>query len=163
MKPSYEDLEEQLNISRRLCDAALANERVWETAMMQACGEDGPKSVAEKFAALEARCAALAAENAGLKNALEWLYETVSSESVSIPDEKYSSVTNAAQVLSETTTTDAFLAEVRAQGVEMFANAQNKIADDEAVKGNVDLSLRYRGMSLAADTFASQLRKGVQS
>lgn len=66
MKPSYEELEEQLNRSRRLCDAALANERSWETAMMQACGEDGPKSVADKFAELEARCAALAAENAGL-------------------------------------------------------------------------------------------------
>lgn len=63
----------------------------------------------------------------------------------------------------ETPNHDAFLAEVRAQGVEMFANAQNKIADDEAVKGNVDLSLRYRGMSLAADTFSAQLRKGVQS
>ncbi|EOJ9649339.1 DUF551 domain-containing protein [Enterobacter roggenkampii] len=61
MKPSYEELEEQLNRSRRLCDAALANERVWETAMMEACGEDGPKSVADKFAELEARCAALLA------------------------------------------------------------------------------------------------------
>lgn len=64
---------------------------------------------------LEAKCAALAAENVALKNALEWLYETVSSDCVSIPDEKYSSVTNAAQVLSETPATDAFLAEVRAQ------------------------------------------------
>lgn len=62
MKQSHEELEEQLNRSRRLCDAALANERVWETAMMQACGEDGPKSVADKFAALEAKCSALAAE-----------------------------------------------------------------------------------------------------
>ena len=86
MKPSYEELEEQLNRSRRLCDAALANERVWEIAMMQACGEDGPKSVADKFAALEQKLAEsqfraadatienlqtqvekLAAENAGLK------------------------------------------------------------------------------------------------
>ncbi|EGE2237665.1 hypothetical protein DL744_00755 [Shigella dysenteriae] len=33
---------------------------------MQACGEDGPKSVADKFAELEAKCAALAAENAYL-------------------------------------------------------------------------------------------------
>ena len=69
MKPSYEELEEQLNRSRRLCDAALANERVWETTMMQACGEDGPKSVADKFAELEARCAALAAENVAMKAA----------------------------------------------------------------------------------------------
>lgn len=52
----------------------------------------------------------LAAENVGLKAGLEWLYETVSSECVCIPDEKYSSVTNAAQVLSETPATDLFIA-----------------------------------------------------
>ncbi|MCM7455850.1 hypothetical protein M8R64_10205 [Enterobacter hormaechei] len=77
---------------------------------------DGRYVTYEDYAALEARCAALAAENAGLKEALWWLYETVSSDGVSIPDEKYSSVTNAAQVLSETPATDSFLAEVRAQG-----------------------------------------------
>ncbi|QFX91439.1 hypothetical protein GFB57_14035 [Citrobacter sp. S39] len=70
--------------------------------------------MAVQLANAESKCRELAAENAGLKNALEWLYETVSSESVSVPDEKYSSVTNAAQVLSETPVTDAFLAEVRA-------------------------------------------------
>ena len=78
MKPSYEELEEQLNRSRRLCDAALANERVWETAMMEACGEDGPKSVADKFAELEARCAALAAENAGRKQRTQQLIDIIS-------------------------------------------------------------------------------------
>lgn len=88
----------------------------------------------------------LAAENVGLKNALEWLYETVSSESVSIPDEKYSSVTNAAQVLSETPATDAFLDEVRAQGVEMFA--------DGLLCQDLDSTIRE---------FAEQLRKGAQS
>lgn len=64
----------------------------------------------------------LAAENAGLKEALWWLYETVSSDCVSIPNEKYSSVTNAAQVLSETPATDAFLAEVRVHGVTEYAS-----------------------------------------
>lgn len=81
MKSSYEELEEQLNRSRRLCDAALANERVWETTMMEACGEDGPASVAAEIKALRAQrdtameslrqqLSALAAENAGLKAAL---------------------------------------------------------------------------------------------
>lgn len=53
------------------CDASEQAERVWETTMMQACGEDGPKSVADKFASLEARCAELAAENAALKSAFK--------------------------------------------------------------------------------------------
>lgn len=57
---------------------------------------------------------------------------------------------------------DAFLAEVRAQGVVMFSKAQEKIADEELIGGNFDLSLRFRGMSNAATEFAAQLRKGVQ-
>ena len=126
MKPTYEELEEQLNRSRRLYDAALAYERVWETAMMQACGEDGPKSVAEKFAALEAKCAALAAENAGLKAAAE--FATAPDMWVEQADgmldyrycEWYVDVLNSAM---ETPATDACLAEVRAQGVEMAACA----------------------------------------
>lgn len=120
--------------------------------------DDGRYVTYEDYVALEARCAALAAENAGLKNALEWLYETVSSESVSIPDEKYSSVTNAAQVLSETPATEAVLAEVRAQGVEMFA-AWN----DKHIKPGVEHKESLTAVSHAARGFAGLLRKGVQS
>ncbi|EPR9140272.1 hypothetical protein ACU9F8_000723 [Cronobacter sakazakii] len=68
------------------------------------------------------QCEKLAEENAELKNALEWLYEAVSMpDSGPIPDKYYSAVTNAAAVMHETPATDAFLREVRAQGVEMFA------------------------------------------
>ena len=126
MKPSYEELEEQLNRSRRLCDAALANERAWETAMMQACGEDGPKSVADKFAELEARCAALVAENAGLKLAM-----AVTLDHVSVTDAGQAGVAamiiNDALHHSETPATDAFLAEVkteaRKEGAYFVANS----------------------------------------
>ncbi|HGX8789463.1 TPA: hypothetical protein ACJINY_001935 [Escherichia coli] len=87
MKPSYEELEEKLV-------ASIAAERVWETAMMKACGEDGPKSVADKFAALEAKCAALAAEVYDLKHPGTYL-----------PSKR------------ETPALDAFLAEVRASAL----------------------------------------------
>lgn len=53
-------------------DASVQAERAWETAMMQACGEDGPKSVADKFTELEAKCSALAAENAALKDGVTY-------------------------------------------------------------------------------------------
>ncbi|ENQ8138184.1 hypothetical protein ACEQ3I_005008, partial [Escherichia coli] len=36
-----------LEVQLKLSEAA---ERAWESSMMQACGEDGPKSVADKFA-----------------------------------------------------------------------------------------------------------------
>lgn len=111
--------------------------------------KDGSMVKYEDYAALEQQLAAVVAENAGLKNALEWLYETVSSEIVPVPDEKYSSVTNAAQVLSETPATDAYLAEVRAQGVEMFASSLKVLGQHE------------HPYSTAAKVFAAQLRQGA--
>ncbi|GJK71908.1 hypothetical protein TUM17564_39350 [Citrobacter freundii] len=127
MKPSYEELEEQLNRSRRLCDAALANERVWETAMMQACGEDGPKSVADKFAELKAQCAALAAENAGLKSIQAWAvadvfksgakrFESTKAAGFDTDDCLHDAVLVMLSKL-QTPATDAFLAEVRASAI----------------------------------------------
>ena len=126
MKPSYEELEEQLNRSRRLCDAALANERVWETTMMQACGEDGPKSVAEKFAELQARCAALAAENAGMKafgDKLSEMHNDLNGEGTGIQGRAEVACQQVALEAAmeefdaiKTPATDDFLAEVRAQG-----------------------------------------------
>ncbi|EPF6160773.1 hypothetical protein MWS90_002653 [Citrobacter sedlakii] len=136
-------LKKKLSVINSLMDAA-------EQAIKLA-QEDTEKLVQERDA--------LAAENAGLKNALEWLYETVSSEGVSVPDENYSSVTNAAQVLSETPATDAFLAEVRAGAVDevclKISNAIINCYQDEQV-----------GLDAAATIcgdFAAQLRKGVQS
>lgn len=132
------------------CSPAMEDDRSFVREKTQHMFEAYQAGVAEG----EARFAALAAENAGLKNALEWLYETVSSESVSVPDEKYSSVTNAAQVLSETPATDAFLAEVRAQGVEMFAaycGEENSVF--------VEAKAYYRSLPDAAYEFAAQLRQ----
>lgn len=54
-------------------DAEHADVLAWEKTMFKACGEDGYKSVAEKFAEMEAKCAALAAENAGLNEKMNKL------------------------------------------------------------------------------------------
>ena len=116
---------------------------------------------AVQLANAESKCRELAAENARLKNALEWLYETVSSESVSVPDEKYSSVTNAAQVLSETPATGAFLAEVRAQGVEIYADNLDSSADDAERDGFDDAVKFLRSEASGVRLFAAQLRKGT--
>ncbi|ECD7575675.1 hypothetical protein FA839_23590 [Salmonella enterica subsp. enterica serovar Nchanga] len=59
----------------------------------------------------------------------------------------------------ENPATDAFLAEVRASAIEAFADNQAKIADEELVGGNLDLSLRFRGMARAAKEFAAQIRQ----
>ncbi|MEH3399160.1 hypothetical protein POW04_10040 [Enterobacter cloacae] len=148
MKPSYEELEEQLNRSRRLCDAALANERVWETAMMQVCGEDGPKSVAEKFAALEARCAALAAENAESEKRMQQLIQVINNadnDYCMCGDEMKNHVHGGCghptgmfdyhynqwlKSANKTPATDDFLAEVRAQGVKSLSNAVQSVISE---------------------------------
>ncbi len=91
---------------------------------------------------LEAKCAALAAENAGLKHAM-----AVTLEHVSVTDAGQAGVAamiiNDALHHSETPATDAFLDEVRAQGVEMFA--------DNLLCPDLDNAIR---------DFAAQLRKG---
>lgn len=82
-------------------DADHADVLAWEKTMFKACGEDGLKSVAEKFAELQARCAALAAENAGLNKFIKddcFIYTSDDSE----PRDAY-------DFKPETPATDAFL------------------------------------------------------
>ncbi|EIP2642353.1 hypothetical protein LSC35_000297 [Salmonella enterica] len=112
------------------------------------------------IAALEARYAALAAENAGLKAAIDstigWQQSTdpVNVESVRM------------LVDIETPVTDDFLAEVRAQGVDMFADKYRAQltalpTTPENIFDAAHVSLRYQIFD--ADEFAAQLRKGGAS
>lgn len=119
------------------------------------------------IAVLEARCAALAAEGAKLKNPDNWLshsdygYEAaeVAAQNGATNDESLRAGMIAIINRIETPATDAFLAEVRASAIEAFADNQAKIADEELVGGNLDLSLRFRGMARAAKEFAAQIRQ----
>lgn len=178
---------------------------VWEDEMFDEKHALNPKNsmvhlmvMHEDYAALESRCAELAAENAYLlpkaaselsnawvlhkyligiqaaimyldngnkKAAQEWLYGTIAGPGFEFPDEvddidawaKHQmrgsiSHPQALEIIkAETPTTDAFLAEVRASGVEMFA-ASLKVAGGHE-----------HPYSAVANEFAAQLRKGVQS
>lgn len=92
--------------------------------------------------------AALAAENAGLKESRKNLAEFIHEEL----DAGYP-----LNMSIETPATDAFLAEVRAQGVEMFAAVLRRKGDDAFFDAIAEAQAN------AADQFAAQLRKGVQS
>lgn len=95
---------------------------------------------------LEARCAALAAENAGLKVA--------NAEGCKWDGEQWVGIS------IQTPATDAFLAEVRAQESK---RVYESILDNPAVtdmESLVDWLEQYACDSVA---FAAQLRKGVQS
>lgn len=89
--------------------------------------KDGPMVRHEDYAALEAICAALAAEVYDLKHPGTYL-----------PSKR------------ETPALDAFLAEVRAQGVEAFDSV-------------LEARGRHHDYVEIANTYAAQLRKGVQS
>ncbi|HHK8706768.1 TPA: hypothetical protein ACQY9H_002824 [Escherichia coli] len=59
-----------------------------------------------------------------------------------------------------TPSTDAFLAEVRAQGVEMYADNLDNVADD-AERGGFDYAVKFlRSEASSVRLFADQLRKG---
>ncbi len=102
---------------------------------------------------------ALAAENAWLKHAM-----AVTLEHVSVTDAGQAGVAamiiNDALHHSETPATDAFLAEVRAQGVEMYADNLDNGADD-AERGGFDYAVKFlRSEASGVRLFADQLRKG---
>ncbi|MFY7238271.1 hypothetical protein [Enterobacter cloacae complex sp. IR5450] len=191
------------------CSPAMEDDRSFVYEMTQHMFEAYQAGVAEG----EARCAALAAENAYLipkaaselsnawvlhkyligiqaaimyldngnkKSAQEWLYGTIAGPGFEFPDEVEDidawathqmrgsiSHPQAIEIIkAETTTTDAFLVEVRAQGVEMFA----LMFAEEAIKSN-NITTGWRAKaSRAASEYAealredaAQLRKGVQS
>jgi len=101
----------------------------WEKTMFKACGEDGPKSVADKFAELQAKCAALAAENAGLKDVAEFatapdMWEDLGGNVMRYQYQEW--YADKLKYAMQAPATDTFLADVRAQGVEMAANMLNR-------------------------------------
>ncbi|HCT9382132.1 hypothetical protein UXO79_00470 [Enterobacter hormaechei] len=119
------------------------------------------KQVAEKVeeaekrnADLESRCAALAAENALLKKSEPAPFSKLMMDALDVYQAGADEVPELAMLSAykklrdglKIPATDAFLAEVRAQGVEMFAKEMHAdISGDDARE------------------FAAQLRKGVQS
>lgn len=142
--------------------------------------KDVPMVRYEDYAALEARCAALAAENAGLKAALhpsdipseltdafgdtaviehdatgDNQGHSVSWSWVGNQEEVIKSVLLAVDGSIKTPATDAFLAEVRAQGVESAINTVIAMMNHQhpVTSKAIDI-LRVH---------AYQLRKGVQS
>ncbi|EHQ9353501.1 ead/Ea22-like family protein [Salmonella enterica] len=126
------------------------------------CLEDTNIDATCRISELETNLAALVAENAGLKHAM-----AVTLEHVSVTDAGQAGVAamiiNDALHHSETPATDAFLSEVRAQGVEMYADNLDNGADD-AERGGFDYAVKFlRSEASGVRLFADQFRKGVQS
>ncbi|MCN5163727.1 hypothetical protein MLP07_09710 [Escherichia coli] len=154
---------------------------------MSALSEDHQKaieSIKQADAAVKLaheKFSALAAENAGLKAAFDkpqaylswhaipptWEDPLPCGEYLDVHDDaghKNSDGTDCWPVYAkpeiETPSTDAFLAEVRAQGVEMYADNLDNVADD-AERGGFDYAVKFlRSEASSVRLFADQLRKG---
>lgn len=108
---------------------------------------DGAYVNYDDYAALEAKCAALAAENAALKQSEKEFNNFCRHEYYGWEDN-----------FTETPVTDDFLDEVRAQGVDMARNAMIDFVDGE-VGPNKNVPGLIRGAEICV-SIAEQLRKG---
>ncbi|EIN1299604.1 hypothetical protein LOJ67_000709 [Escherichia coli] len=109
--------------------------------------ETNTEYLVRKFAELEAKCAALAVENAALKQSEKEFNNFCRQEYYGWEDN-----------FTETPATDALLAEVRAQGVDMARNAMIDFVDGE-VGPNKNVPGLIRGAEICV-SIAEQLRKG---
>ena len=114
---------------------------------------------------------ALAAENAGLKEFGDKLYSMYKGletsgggfhDELSIPYQQ-AALDAAMSAFEEidTPATDAFLAEVRAQGVESFAESQKEYVRKNRNELDSMTRAAYCGSAVDAERFAAQLRKGA--
>lgn len=120
----------------------------------------------QRVAELEVSRAALAAENAGMKEVINEVRSIIANSHGVSGWHQNGDIAEWDEVLPEidsveTPATDAFLAEVRAQGVEMLAKNHQSIVDK--LKGDSlfsDGEYRHAVIASAAASFAAELRKG---
>ncbi|RCG81035.1 hypothetical protein CSB66_1843 [Enterobacter hormaechei] len=108
------------------CSPAMEDDRSFVYEMTQHMFEAYQAGVAEG----EARCAALAAENAALNKFIKddcWIW-----------DDKSEEYFDAADCMPETPATDAFLAEVRAHGVKSLSNAVQSVISERQRQQSVE-------------------------
>ena len=123
------------------------------------------------YAALEAKCAALAAQNAAFKDINAWCktdafsnmyreFKTAEAVGCCNTDCMHDAMVVAIMHAPEAPATDAFLAEVRAQGLEMYADNLDN-GEDDAERGGFDYAVKFlRSEASGVRLLANQLRKG---
>lgn len=176
MKPAYEQLEQQvLELSVQLANAeSKSRELAAENAYLlpKAASELSNAWVLHKFL-IGIQAASMHLDNGRKQAAQEWLFGTIAGPGFEFPDDiefgddidawathkmrDSISRPRALEIIkAETPATDAFLAEMRAQGVEgflLFCGEENSVF--------IEAKAYYRSLSDAVDEFATQLRQGA--
>ncbi|ELM2138256.1 ead/Ea22-like family protein [Escherichia coli] len=117
----------------------------------------------QRIAELEGNCAALAAENAGIKSAIpesrDIEDDNDNMDDVSLAEDFgfNHAIERMRRQIPETPTTDAFLAEVRAQGLEMFAQKCNSKSEQSLTS---DIRDNWKLLGEHVTDFADELRRG---
>ncbi|MFK8754054.1 ead/Ea22-like family protein [Escherichia coli] len=117
----------------------------------------------QRIAELEGNCAALAAENAGIKSAIpesrDIEDDNDNMDDVSLAEDFgfNHAIERMRRQIPETPTTDAFLAEVRAQGLELFAQKCNSKSEQSLAS---DIRDNWKLLGEHATDFADELRRG---
>lgn len=163
-------------------DAALNAERVWEKTMMEACGEDGPASVASEIRALQvlrdtriqalnSQVEQLAAENVAAKKiiseCLEYFIAGVMNR-IRPTNEGYLHMI-CDTFADETPATDRIVAGIKADGVAAALESCSDYLDTDCVMDRLDISYedaekRTSGAIEFHDAmvnFANQVREGA--
>lgn len=115
--------------------------------------ETNAEYLVRKFAELENKCAALVTENVRLKSGIAGLIHL----GIRYADVDVMKIAGDAQL--STPCTDTFLAEVRAQGVEMFAQWCRGERDFTLIDEDVADAATYEECVKRAEYFSAQLRK----
>ncbi|WP_244881423.1 hypothetical protein [Enterobacter kobei] len=148
------------------CSPAMEDDRSFVYEMTRHMFEAYQAGVAEG----EARCAALAAENAGLKSVCEdrrtFIMNGVQLGYIQVPtvetDPALETIRVAVSPQEPTPATDAFLAEVRAQGLNAFIQHRSAELDAHIKNGGEQFdekSVRIRDIIVSARLFREQIRK----
>lgn len=134
--------------------------------------ETNAEYLVRKFAEAEAKCAALAVENAGIKSAIPQLRD-IDADNDNMDDVSLAedfgfnhAIERMRRQIPETPATDAFLAEVRAQCLNAFIQHHSAELDAHIKNGGEQFdekSVRIRDIIVSARLFREQIRKGVQS
>ncbi|MFS3703147.1 eae-like domain protein [Escherichia coli] len=149
------DLATQLEVQLVRANALAEDHQRATESIKQA--DSAVKLAHEKFSAL-------AAENELARKAVQAFCDVVGDNTEVIAEEVGRDgvlvILGAMKATGNIPATDAFLAEVRAQGVEMYADNLDNAADD-AERGGFDYAVKFlRSEASGVRLFADQLRKG---
>lgn len=132
--------------------------------------ETNAEYLVRKFAEAEAKCAALAVENAGIKSAIPQLRD-IDADNDNMDDVSLAedfgfnhAIERMRRQIPETPATDAFLAEVRAQCLNAFIQHHSAELDAHIKNGGEQFdekSVRIIDIIVSARLFREQIRKGA--